>query len=279
MIVWLASYPRSGNTFTRSVFNHYFSVRSYSIYGDHRDIGANAELRKLVGHNESHSDLDLDQLRKSDELVLIKTHDCPSDYMSPSDSVVYIVRDGRDACISYLRYFHDVLDLPRVCLVDVIVGNVLFGFWGNHVLRWSQADIPNIYKFRFESITSDPDAYAEQLADIFKMKRSCQPFPDFAAFKSAAPNFFNDGMPGSYGKHFSDVELATYELYNGPAMQLSGYRLPALQNHEITAYAMFCGNMTSLKDTQRKYVELQKSIANLEAKHAELQETLEELES
>ena len=137
MIYWLASYPRSGNTFFRSVLNHYFGKQSYSVHGDTRDIQANARLSELVGHADGdRSTLDFKKLRKSSEPFFIKTHHLPREYMSTDDAVLHVVRDGRDATTSFLNYLHNIVNLRHLSLQDVITGRVVFGFWGNHTLKW-----------------------------------------------------------------------------------------------------------------------------------------------
>ncbi len=53
MIVWLASYPRSGNTFFRVILNSIFDIKTYSIYDDKGDIGADEKTSETVGHEIS----------------------------------------------------------------------------------------------------------------------------------------------------------------------------------------------------------------------------------
>jgi hypothetical protein len=48
--IFLASYPRSGNTYLRTILNHCFDLKSASIYPN--DLGGNATLEKFVGHIE-----------------------------------------------------------------------------------------------------------------------------------------------------------------------------------------------------------------------------------
>ena len=47
-IIWLASYPRSGNTLLRTVLWHCFGLRSASLYPE--DLGGNKELKRYIGH-------------------------------------------------------------------------------------------------------------------------------------------------------------------------------------------------------------------------------------
>ncbi len=49
MIVWLASYPRSGNTFLRLVLHRLFGVPTYSVYEDDDPV-AQRVGPELVGY-------------------------------------------------------------------------------------------------------------------------------------------------------------------------------------------------------------------------------------
>lgn len=68
--IWLASYPRSGNTLLRTILNHCFGLKSASVYT--KDLGGNEKLETYVGHIEH------DEKGKlsfpNGVLPLIKTH-------------------------------------------------------------------------------------------------------------------------------------------------------------------------------------------------------------
>jgi hypothetical protein len=70
MIVWLTSFPRSGNTFLRIVLHRHFGIRSAVVY----DFDGVAERvgRELVGFEDRPASYD--EMRGSDELHFIKTH-------------------------------------------------------------------------------------------------------------------------------------------------------------------------------------------------------------
>ena len=81
MIVWLASYPRSGNTLLRIMLNKVFKQVTYSKYDDRLDIGNNEEIRTEVGHqslNGSWQDR-YTEMCESDERYFVKTHEPPED--------------------------------------------------------------------------------------------------------------------------------------------------------------------------------------------------------
>ena len=278
MIVWLASYPRSGNTFCRSILNHYFGKQSCSIYGDPNDIGANAELGALVGHKAGAWDgLDLDEFRSSSEHFYIKTHELPDATFSDKDLVFYIIRDGRDACVSYLRYSRKVAGHDDLPLQDVLRGAVQFGLWGNHVLRWHQAGHPRIHQFRFEDITAQPEAFADELSDILSLKRSKKPFPEFAKFQKAAPSFFGSGETGTHKTIFSDADAALFEMYNGPAMRLARYAAGGLAEDELKAYDVFCRHLGEITRLEHDVAKGQEDLATAMSERQTLERTLSTL--
>ena len=253
MIVWLASYPRSGNSYVRAILNHYFELKSYSMHGDFQDIGSNIALGKLVGHEAGHkTNLNIHTFRLSKKTYFIKTHEVPTDMISNEDTVFYILRDGRDASASYLKYLHSVVGRTATTLEDVLVGTVTFGSWGNHVLQWHQAAFHNTHIFKFEHITVDADAFAERLSGILKRERSREPFPDIETFRNVAPSFVGTGRSGGHRDVFSEMHSALFELCSGPAMHLAGYEPGNLSDDQLAAYRAFCersANVAELAQT------------------------------
>ncbi|BAQ15706.1 sulfotransferase domain-containing protein [Methyloceanibacter caenitepidi] len=223
------------------MLNHYFGIRSYSIYGDRRDIGSNARLGELVGHTANADDaLPLDEFRASDDCYFIKTHEHPDGTVADDDMVFYVVRDGRDACISYQRYLLKIAEFEKVTLEEVLTGAVPFGLWGSHILRWHQARQAQVHTFRFEEITRQPDTFANKLSGILQIERSREPFPEFETFRQASPSFFGSGKVGTHKAIFSAADSALFEMYNGPAMRLTGYAEGGVDDSEIVAYSIYC---------------------------------------
>ena len=116
MIVWLASYPRSGNTALRILLKAKFGLSSYSEYGDPLDIAANPGGSAAVGHVTHGLDPEefLQEARKSRKTYLIKTHGHPTD----GSKAIYVVRDGRSAIAER--------GLPVATVIDVGASN---GMW------------------------------------------------------------------------------------------------------------------------------------------------------
>lgn len=97
MIVWLASYPRSGNTFLRVVLHQLYRVPTYSVYDDDDPV-AQRIGPALVGYREKPSDRSL--MTDDGEVYFVKTHKRRKTDGYPA---LYLVRDGRDAVVSQAR--------------------------------------------------------------------------------------------------------------------------------------------------------------------------------
>ncbi len=240
MIIWLISYPRSGNTLVRSIFKHYFDLNSLSIYGDSSDIAANPELSKLVGHkNGDIETVNLDILRAGKEPAIIKTHDGPNSLMSGDDILVHIIRDGRDAVLSYFHYSRDIAGRPDVTLSEVIAGRVKFGLWGYHTTRWLLHEKNRVFRFHFEDIVKDKSGFAHEISKVVKRSPSSTPFPEITKFKAAAPSFVRSGEVGGWKNEFSNLHVSLFQHYNGTAMNLAGYGGDKPTTEQANAYMTF----------------------------------------
>ena len=141
-VVWLASYPRSGNTFLRTILWHCFGLRSASVYP--KDLGGNRALEQYVGHIE-HGPQIRDQLRQNG-IALIKTHELPQD----SNPAIYVIRDGRAACVSLWRFGEKAIPLE-----SVIEGRHRFGAWADHVRAWNPRHRPSTLLLRYEDLRDE----------------------------------------------------------------------------------------------------------------------------
>ena len=121
--VWLASYPRSGNTYLRSILWNCFGLKSGSVYPDR--IREDPVVSQHVGHYDGAvRGLFSAEFRR---LPLIKTHEWPSD----GRKAIYVVRNGRESCLSLWEFLRLTgYDVP---LDDIIAGRHHFGSWSAHL--------------------------------------------------------------------------------------------------------------------------------------------------
>jgi hypothetical protein len=190
MIVWLASYPRSGNTLLRQMLWQVFGCETYSQYND-SDIGGVPEVSKAVGHREFSGSWEefYEEAATSSDRYFIKTHGRPID----NSPAIYVVRDGRSASVSYLRYVHDVNRRPEVTLEQVITGAVGFGGWSAHLDAWQPLLRPDTLMLRFEDLAIRPDLAISDLAGFLGLKPQGEWRNGLDRLREVFPAFFRTG--------------------------------------------------------------------------------------
>ena len=208
--VWLASYPRSGNTYFRVVARLCFGIACPSVYSDEPAIDWS-----LVGELEPPSDAGP---------PLLKTHEWPP----PNDDspAIYIVRDGRDAVVSYAHYICQYVEPGRdfdEALHAAIVADDIFGGWSRHVIDWC-AKATVVVRFE-ELIAQDLAVAAYALRKVGLERPPTRVPPEFSELTKMEdlPGFFRRGKVGGWRE---DMPEWMHELFwerHGQAMELMGY--------------------------------------------------------
>ena len=206
--VWLASYPRSGNTLLRCLLNYCFGLPSTSIYGP-GDLGWNSALERHAGHYVNGSTPPTLTL---DKPALVKTHLLPSD----SRPAIYVVRDGRAATVSFWEFRQ-----RRSPLRDIIAGTPPFGTWANHVAAWQPWERPHTLLLRYEDMLADRHEVIERLGAFLNLPILSRILPDR---EELAP------VGGRWIRHYSDwrcqigvEDLELFDALNGHMMAKLGY--------------------------------------------------------
>jgi len=232
MIIWLASYPRSGNTFFRVLLNSVFGIKTYSIYDDRSDIGADKKLSDVVGHEFLPAGFNLEQARASEQTYFIKTHDGPEN--SRDDKVIYLLRDGRESTLSYRRYLMDYHGQSN-SLRDMLRGQALFGAWGQHVSAWNPGGRENTLLVRFEELIADPQASADAIGEFTGLKPVAREIPTFRELQEKGPQFFRSGKTDSWKNEYSQSDHYAFWLKNHEQMMKYGYSVDMPELFETTA--------------------------------------------
>jgi hypothetical protein len=164
-IVWLASYPRSGNTFLRTILWNCFGLRSASIYAN--DLGGNKELEGYVGHIEHDADKQTRFLEGG--ISLVKTHEhAQDDYPA-----IYVIRDGRAACVSLWNFYNRSLPLEAI-----IKGQHRFGTWSGHAQSWNPWVRPNTLLLRYEDMKNDLSSTLDSIGKFLQRETINDSLPD-----------------------------------------------------------------------------------------------------
>jgi hypothetical protein len=224
MLVWLASYPRSGNTLLRTIFRNAFGIKTYSIYDENeaKVFDAQSGVTEMVGHANfgSSPDAFLAEARRSAEPVLVKTHDPPSG--AGADRAIYVVRDGRAACVSYWHFMNELVKRPTT-FDEVIHGQIFPGSWTQHLAAWSPRRRPDTLLLRYEDLTGDVEAAIAAIERFLGIPRQRGFDVTFAEMHKAFPTFFRAGNNASNIREMDARLLELFERVHGHTMIEYGY--------------------------------------------------------
>lgn len=186
-IVWLASYPKSGNTWVRLFLDAYLlgDVDINNILCTVTDD--RADRCQVEENNVSAMPIDVQQLARPFGLLrlvnaynlhgevsvplLVKTHSAhmlangiellP---MSLTKSVIYIVRDPRDVCVSFAKHMGVDINTAIEYMTDryrTLTSSQdrmadFLSSWDAHVGSFLNADTHNVSIFKYEEMRSNP---------------------------------------------------------------------------------------------------------------------------
>jgi hypothetical protein len=222
MIIWLASYPRSGNTFFRILLNTAFNTKTYSIYDDPEDIGSDPKTSKLVGHKILPSTFNLSKARTDKKAYFIKTHELMNSDIKKTDKIVYLIRDGREATVSLINY-HKKYFNEQKSILDGIYGNLYKGCWSSHVRSWDPLNNSNCLLIKFEDMVTNPDLIIDKVSLFLKVNPNNNSIPDFNELQKINPKFFHKGKISSWKSLFSKEEQILFWHINKKVMSEYGY--------------------------------------------------------
>ena len=161
MIIWLASYPKSGNTFMRSLLSSYYfskdgnfefdllrEIQQFPLTEIFQKIGVDIKDKYSVSKNYIKAQ---EEINKSKNVIFLKTHSsfCKlynkynfSD-LKNSLGVIYIVRDPRNVVTSFATHNSKSIENTANLLIDdLAVGNenneveVYMGSWNFNFNSW-----------------------------------------------------------------------------------------------------------------------------------------------
>lgn len=207
-IIWLASWPRSGNTLLRTILWQCFGLRSTSLYQN--DVGKNKKLEEYVGHLEKSNETRL----ILGDFPLMKTHE-----LQPDDNpAIYIVRNGKAATISLFQFYKEAHSLE-----SIIEGKHGFGTWSDHLKSWHPWDRKNTLLLKYEDLLSDLPGTLDKISAFLGVKILSQVIP---------PRELIAGVDGRWVKNeshpkpeFSVALTRKFNEINGEMLKKFGYDL------------------------------------------------------
>lgn len=209
-VVWVASYPRSGNRFLRTILWHCFGQRSGSIYPN--DLNGNRELEKYVGHIELARGRPI--LFPKDNLPLIKTHEYPFD----AKPTIYVVRDGRAATLSLWRFYGGTHPLRAV-----IEGQHRFGTWANHLAAWKPWERKNTLLLEYEDLRCNLPLVLDKISVFLKRDILSRQVPERGTIAAVDGRWVRN--KSDWRSEFGEDLLRRFNEINDEMLKKMGYEL------------------------------------------------------
>lgn len=223
MIVWLGSYPRSGNTYARQILATCGGIKTYSIYGN--GILSKGEIAEIIGHTALPEPFST--AVNSSKLYVVKTHSSPDvDSQVAEFPAIYIVRDGRDAIVSHARYLTTRKGGYGKLLRELVRGeDELRRSWSVHVMTWKDREVPTAY-VRYEDLLAAPVEVMQQALDSLgiELKLVDTELVPFSYLHSMFPRFFRKGVVGSWKEEMPESVHEEFWKLHGEGMRSYGYK-------------------------------------------------------
>lgn len=225
-MIWIASFPRSGNTYLRNIL--------YEVYG----------LSSSTFHRDADYPLDADY----EKFPFVKTHLLPAELLpvDPSLKSVYLVRDGRDAMCSIAHHRKDIVapgsDYYENLKAAIIAERgTFFGGWSVNAREWiERADL----LIRYEDLVADPLNTVERIRSLCDLPEPhLAKLPSFqqmkfgiaeygsgknrqlseAEMKALSVKNFRKGKAGSWKEEMPPDMQELFWSYHGDMMEQLGY--------------------------------------------------------
>lgn len=260
-IVWIASYPKSGNTWVRSIL--------YAATQGKVDLNRMGDLIPSFPACVERMALD-DGLTEIDDPVtlwdrtqawisslsgnrVIKTHNlcgavAGTQFPLPECTLaaIYVVRDPRDVVMSYTNHFGRTVEQAVTLLQaednftfmeENAFRKSVIGSWQTHVRSWMNAEFP-VLMVRYEDLLATPVKEIQRILDFLGMKPVIPPdqiakatsfstlsksemAQGFDEASGKAVNFFHKGKVGQWAGR--EQEIQEINLAFGSLMRKFGY--------------------------------------------------------
>jgi hypothetical protein len=160
--VFLVSFPKSGNTWTRFLLANL-------VYPE--QLASFANIHRLIPDPSATIKRDFDRVRRP---RIIKSHEC---FDPRYPRVIYIVRDPRDVAVSQYHYHRKLKKIDDEYAIERFVARFLagetcpHGSWGQNVATWlaTREGDPRFLLLRYEDMVSDTSHELGRIAAFLKI--------------------------------------------------------------------------------------------------------------
>ena len=226
-LLWIASYPKSGNTWIRAFIENYLqnSDRPVDINSLHKVSTAESyahRFQQYLKDGQRTTDLTIKEIcalrpkvqrdiaRQAKGTVFVKTHNYYGEYEgyalhngSVTSRAIYVVRNPLDVTLSMSNYFNYSIDKTIEYMAEEMTGtpneaeNVpqIITSWSMHVESWTREDNPALLVLRYEDLLSDPRKAFRKVESFLKLRK------DPSRLKKAIKHSSFDQLKAQEQKH------------------------------------------------------------------------------
>lgn len=242
-VVWIASYPKSGNTWARFLLHHYLWEEPRNSLDLNRRI---PDLHRPAGRIDT-----------SSERLFVKTHFALTEtlpYLGMTDRAIVITRHPKDVLLSGMNYArlesagkHDKTAYARAFIKhggDPSWIEMGFGTWAQHAESWTTTDRFPVHVTSYEALKADTEselramlAFVGEAIDEAKVTRAVE-LSDFgrmreierkekarggeSLFRGGRASLARDAMfmnKGASGQSLSPIDPALDEQFDAAFAQ------------------------------------------------------------
>jgi hypothetical protein len=232
-ILWIASYPKSGNTWMRTFISNYLhnSRDAVDINTIHKSYVAEASASRYNNHisgNKNTTDLSVEEIcairplvqadiaRESNGTNFVKTHNFLGEYKgfplhnsSVTSGTIYIVRNPLDIVISMAKYFDYTIDEAIDYMAEEMTGtpneieNVpqIITSWSLHVKSWTENPENSRLVLRYEDMLDNPKKSFRKVESFLKLKKDPKRLKQAIKFSSFSMLKSQEDKAGFVEKH------------------------------------------------------------------------------
>jgi len=206
MIIWLASYPKSGNTFLRTLLTSYFFTKdgnfSFEVLKNIKQFPDNGVFEKLGIDISNEKEVIKNYIKVQEEtnkrdgkaIRFLKTHSTLQDMdgykftdLNNCLGAIYIVRDPRNIATSYSNHEQTSLDeaIERIKKFRIIGGIkdskdrksetiTHVGSWSSHYASWKEfKKVDRYLLIKYEDLLKDTEkTFSKVLNFIYKITKT-----------------------------------------------------------------------------------------------------------
>jgi hypothetical protein len=201
-LLWLASYPKSGNTWTRAFIENYLQDGTQPV-----------DINTLVEHSQDEakayryepytagrdtmslpleeicalrSRVQADMAAEATGTVFAKTHNFMGEFagyplhnLNVTAGAIYIVRNPLDVVLSLADYFAFTIDEAIAFMAEEDTGSMpdkenvpqVISSWSTHVASWTQTRQDSLVVVRYEDLLDKPQKYFAKVAAFLGQER------------------------------------------------------------------------------------------------------------